>query len=150
MSIKRNLFNWGHTCSTTLKTGEFTPVLSTVVPPNTTISGDMLFGVTADVPLRPVKWDFYFEAVAFVTPRRILYDRDRYQRFITGAANGKVLPDDHEDSVSANFKMPALETESVLCHCGWQDGMKFNFAQTTEELRAIAMIWNWYVRDENL
>ena len=150
MSIKRNLFNWGHTCSTTLKTGEFTPVLSTVVPPNTTISGDMLFGVTADVPLRPVKWDFYFEAVAFVTPRRILYDRDRYQRFITGAANGKVLPDDHEDSVSANFKMPVLETESVLCHCGWQDGIKFNFAQTTEELRAIAMIWNWYVRDENL
>lgn len=148
--VRRNLFNWGHTCSTTMKTGEFTPILSTVVPPNTTISGDMLFGVTADVPLRPIKWDYYFEAVAFVTPRRICYDRDRYQRFITGAANGKVLPDDHEDSISANFKFPALETESVLCHMGYQDGIAFNFAQTTEELRAMAMIWNWYVRDENL
>lgn len=148
--MKRNLFNWGHTLSTTLKTGEFTPILSTVVVPNTTISGSIKFGVTADVPLRPIKWDWYFEAVAFVTPRRILYDEGVYKKFITGAANGKVLPDDHENSISANFKFPALETESVLCHMGYQDGIAFNFAQTTDELRSAAMIWNWYVRDENV
>lgn len=148
--MKRNLFNWGHTLSTTLKTGEFTPILSTVVVPNTTISGTLHFGVTADVPLRPIKWDWYFEAVAFVTPRRILYNEGVYKRFITGAANGKVLPDNHPDSISANFKFPALEVESVLCHMGYQDGIAFNFSQTTDELRAAATIWNWYVRDENV
>lgn len=148
--MKRNLFNWGHTLSTTLKTGEFTPILSQVVVPNTTISGTISFGVTADVPLRPIKWDWYFEAVAFVTPRRILYDEGVYKKFITGAANGKVLPDDHPDAICANWKFPALEVESVLCHMGYQDGIAFNFAQTTDELRAAAMIWNWYVRDENV
>lgn len=148
--MKRNLFNWGHTLSTTLKTGEFTPILSQVVVPNTTISGTISFGITADVPLRPIKWDWYFEAVAFVTPRRILYDEGVYKKFITGASNGKVLPDDHPDSICANFKFPALEVESVLCHMGYQDGIAFNFSQTTDELRAAAMIWNWFVRDENV
>lgn len=146
--MKRNLFNWGHTLSTSLKTGEFTPIFSDVVVPNTTVSGKFLFGITADVPLRPIKWDYFFEAVAFVTPRRILCDG--YKEFITGAKNGRVLPDDHADAVSPNFTFPALELESPLCHMGYQDGIAFTFAQTTEELRAMALIWNWYVRDQNL
>jgi hypothetical protein len=33
---------------------------------------------------------------------------------------------------------------------GYQDGIAFDFAQTTEELRAMALFYNWYVRDENV
>lgn len=153
--IKRSLFNLSHTKKLSCDLGTLIPILCEEIVPGDTWTHQSKFFMRWAPMLAPIMHDVDVYTHYFFVPNRLIWDE--WQDFITAGAHGDDFPIHPRFNLN-DPKLKAFLTEgSMLDYLGYPIPDKFNPADQSNEfyvsslpLRAVALCWNEYFRDQNL
>ena len=145
-NISRSTFDRSHGHKTTFDAGVLVPVLIDEVLPGDTVNCRMTAFARLATPLKPLMDNMFLESFFFFCPNRLIWDN--WEKF-----NG--AQDDPGDST--DYSIPRVADGAVV-----SSGLNLDYMgipiglDTTNErinslpLRAQALIWNEWFRDQNL
>lgn len=153
---KRNIFPQHHIRCATFDTGTIHPILVRRVLPGDTWSVKSKSIIRANVPLSPLMWDVDYYTRFYFEPLRLVHEN--WEAQITGAKNGKDIvlnpgmpPFNGVVPTSSYYESDTMiaEPSSTADHMGLPLDFR-GVAIDVSPFKAIAHIWNEWIRDENL
>lgn len=147
--IQRSSFDRSHTWKGTLNSGVLVPFYFDECLPGDTFNLNASLLCRLATPIVPFMDNVYLDTFFFFVPDRLVWDN--FQKFM----GERVDPDDSIDylipqTFSSNTE---VEAESVLDYFGFPIGNIYGSSKLNASslpLRAYALIWNEWFRDENL
>ena len=149
--IQRSSFDRSHGLKTTFDAGYLIPCLVDEVLPGDTYHMKSTAFLRLATPLRPVMDNMYADVHYWFVPYRLVWDN--WQRFM----GERLDPDDVIDGINipiAPFDLATLTPDSIANYMGmpFRDGggSQVNVNVNCLPIRAYALIWNEWYRDQNL
>jgi len=144
--IERSAFNRTHGHKTTFSAGYIVPILVDEALPGDTFKVDMTSFVRLATPIFPLMDNMYLDSHFFAVPLRLLWDN--WEKF-NGAQNN---PGDSTSYVIPTITTTAVSGEaegSIYDYMGIPPGVPaLQFSALP--LRAYALVWNTWFRDQNM
>lgn len=143
--IQRSSFDRSHTWKGTFNAGKLIPFYFDEVLPGDTFNLSASLLCRLATPIVPFMDNLYIDTFFFFVPNRLVWNN--FQKFMGERED----PDDSIDFLIPSYLLGTVEVDSVLDYFGIPIG---DFSGITGisslPLRAYALIWNEWFRDENL
>lgn len=149
LDITRSRFNRSFTHKTSFNAGDLIPVYCEEVLPGDTFSVDTACVVRMSTPIHPVMDNAYMDMMFFSVPCRLLWNH--WKEFM-GQSNEAFAPD-------VEYQVPQIRLDenqkgSIFDHFGIPIGYLGDsvtpFTINALPIRALALIWNEWFRDQNV
>lgn len=143
--IQRSSFDRSHTWKGTFNAGKLIPFYFDEVLPGDTFNLSASLLCRLATPIVPFMDNLYIDTFFFFVPNRLVWNN--FQRFMGERED----PDDSIDFLVPTYSLNLVEVNSVLDYFGIPIGnFGGNAGISSLPLRAYALIWNEWFRDENL
>lgn len=144
-SIPRSVFDRSHTWKGTFKAGELVPFFVDEVLPGDTFNLSTAMLTRLSTPIVPIMDNLYISTHFFFVPNRLIWEHWE-------AMNGdqRSGPTAKTDYLVPQAVINNLPIGSIGDYLGLPTGVNANVSVNELPLRAIALIWNDWFRDENL
>lgn len=143
--IPRSKFNRSHGHKTAFNSGYLVPFYVDEVMPGDTFSVNVTSFARLATPIFPLMDNMYMDTQFFFVPFRLIWDNWEKQQ------GAQVDPGDSTDFLEPQIVAPAggHAPESIYDYMGIPPGVA-NLAHSALPLRAYALAWNQWYRDQNL
>lgn len=142
--IERSVFDRSSGHKSTLDFGNWVPVFLDEVLPGDTFTLNMSAFARLATPLKPVMDNMFLDVFAFFVPTRLVWDS--WQKLCGEQDN----PGDSTDFTVPTISLTNVQSESLADYLGIPVGIANPLVVSALPFRGYNMIWNYWVRDQNL